>query len=83
MENIPRKVGDRPALGGEPPANQEIEVTPEMVRAAEAIFADWKSENHEVLVELGGLGDVGALVTRLFRLSPYFARSSLETDNSI
>lgn len=54
----------------------QIEVTPEMIVAAEKVFADWKSENYGPLVELGGLGDVADLLARFSAIIENSSRSA-------
>jgi hypothetical protein len=47
-----------------------------MVREAEEIFADWKGDNYETIVELDGLGDVGDLLARIW---PIFVNSVISS----
>lgn len=56
-------------------ANIDLEITPEILRQAEVIFGDWKTENYDVL-ELGGLGDVADLLQRFLELSACRIKSS-------
>jgi hypothetical protein len=40
-----------------------------MIEEAEAIFGEWKTENHGTLFEDGGLGDVAYLLARFRTIS--------------
>ncbi len=54
----------------------QIEITPDMIRQAELVFGDWKTENYDVLVELGGLGDVADLIQRFLALAACEVKTS-------
>lgn len=44
----------------------EIELSPEMIATATAIFENWMIENSDLIHYNGGLGDTGALFTALW-----------------
>ena len=66
------------------PTHQEgarKKITPEMLERGTEIFIRWKAENYEFL-ELGGLGDVSALITAIWPIFVNSCRSSSDIDNS-
>ena len=59
--------------------NQSAEITPAMVGQGREILARWLDRNSDAL-ELGGLGDVYALLAAIIPILPNSCKSSSDTD---
>lgn len=65
-----------------PAPKSEIEITPEMIEAGEAVFVEWFSDNSDVIYENGGSGDFASLAASLWAVWKYKLNSSSEIRNA-
>lgn len=74
-------MADGPLQIQEQSETQEVEITPEMVERASAIYREWHGENQTYFAD-GGDGEVDVLLARLLPIFSMIIRSSFERPNN-
>lgn len=74
-------MADGPLQVQEQSETQEVEITPEMVDRARAVYREWHGENQGAFVD-GGDGDVGDLLARLLPIFSMISKSASESPKS-